>query len=208
MLDRNLTVQRAMHEQQSADARRRGPWWDRTSAGSGTRACRPLCERCGGTVSHPLPVSTAVLDLLLESDSLVALFGRQLQSARGRDAAAPARARRRWSMGRRSRRPLRSSLARGGQQPDPGAFAVTDDRDALGIDVRTFFEPPDDGAHVLGEVADRGGLRSTAALSVAALVVADRQHAGFGDRSRQLRQRRHALNARRRGRRRPPRQAA
>ena len=85
-------------------------------------------------------------------------------------------------------------LARSGQQADPGALAVADDGDALGIDVLPFLEPADDRAHVLGEVTQRGGLRSTAALPVAALVVANGQHSRFGNRSGQLRQCRDALD--------------
>ena len=88
---------------------------------------------------------------------------------------------------------MRLSLA-AASRPTQAPFTMTGDRDALGIDVRSFLEPPDDRAHVFSEVADRRGFRATAALSVSTLVEADRQHAGLGDCSCQIRQRRHTLD--------------
>ena len=94
-------------------------------------------------------------------------------------------------------------LARGGQQRDPRAFAVTDEGDAFRIDVLALQQPAHDGPDVFGIILDRRRLGAAAALSESALVVAHGEEAGVRDRARQLRERRVCPSRRRRGRRRP-----
>ena len=73
-----------------------------------------------------------------------------------------------------------------GQEGDPSAFPVSDQRHLLGIDILAFDQGADDGAHIGGKIIVRGRFRPAAALAGPALVVADHDGARVGERRGQL----------------------
>ena len=71
-------------------------------------------------------------------------------------------------------------LGRGHQRHQP-ALAVADDRQLPAVDVLALAHQPDRGAQIVCVVGQRGRLDPAAALSDAALVVAQHQEAGVGE---------------------------
>ena len=77
-------------------------------------------------------------------------------------------------------------VLRGRHQRDEPAFAVADDGDALRIDVLAIRQQLDRRAHIVRVVGERRRFRAAAALADAALVVADDDEAGVGERAGDL----------------------
>ena len=80
---------------------------------------------------------------------------------------------------------MRFSLV-GGDQANRAALAVADDREAPAVDIVAVGHEADGRAQVVGEVCEGGRFRASAALSNAALVVAQDQETGVGQRVGEL----------------------
>ena len=131
-----------------------------------------LLAKLRGHALPPFAAQDRGLNLFLQLDLLRAIGGRRLEPIERvlllleRELGAGSRR-------RVNRHDARDAfIARGSQQGDPRAFAVTEHRNALRIDVLPIAEPFHDGADIVCDVADRRGFTAPAALSVAALVVA------------------------------------
>ena len=71
---------------------------------------------------------------------------------------------------------------------------MADDRDAIAIDVTPVGQPPHYRKCVLGLIAERRRFGASAALAVAALVIADGHEACIGERTCKLAENGHAAN--------------
>ena len=145
-----------------------------------------LAPHIGGHLLPPLPGHHGFVDLFLEIDLCLFLGFREVRTTEETLLLRKDEIRAAHAVAGEQHDGGDALVFRRGQQRHDPAFAVTHDRDALGVHVLAIGQEPHRGPLIVGKVGERRRLGASATLSHAALVVAEHDQTGVGEGAGQL----------------------